>query len=225
VVNKPFDENFIALHTITGRERTGNDYIARLLIEDKDMHSVCSKLLEKLDWEQFVEIGRSNLRSFHSGLVESAKTDLEQQGARLLRSHSGRKRICEEIANIITSGKFQDEEVMERTSDQNQSEENYDMTLMKSAPYTHTQPDPGSSLQQDSLNNYRHWESEPESEDDDLRDMAELKKFFRQSNSFQILLNDLRMELLPQSLRISCKQLYAILFPSQNKTTTPWPTE
>ncbi|KAB2098707.1 hypothetical protein AG0111_0g13061 [Alternaria gaisen] len=199
--DRPFDENFIALHTITGRERTGNDYIARLLIEDKDMRSVCSKLLEKFDREEFVEIGREELRRFHSGLVKSAKTDLEQQGARLLRSHSGRKRICEAMADIITSGEFQDEEAMERTDDQTQSEVNSEVTLRQSAPYTRTQPNPSSLLQQDSVNHYRDWESEPESEDEDLRDMAELKKFFRQSNSFQMLLNELRMQLLPQSLR------------------------
>ena len=47
----------------------------------------------------------------------------------------------------------------------------------------------------------RGLESELESEDDDLPNLTRMKEFFRESEPFQTLLNDLRMKLLPQSLR------------------------
>lgn len=44
-------------------------------------------------------------------------------------------------------------------------------------------------------------ESEFESEDDDLPNLTRMKEFFRESEAFQVLLNDLRTQLLPHSIR------------------------
>jgi hypothetical protein len=196
-----FNENFIASHTITGREKLGNDYIARLLAEDEDMRAVCSKALERLDRERFVQVGRKTLRSFHQGLLIHAKTELEQQSARLLRSYLGRRRICEGIADLITSEKFHDEQANRGIFQQERLEESPFETLMKDVPHTRTRSVPTPTKQQEDIDRYRDSESQLESEDNDLRDLAKMREFLRKSEPFQTLLNDLRIQLLPCVLR------------------------
>ena len=101
-----------------------------------------------MDREQFVEAVRKGLRDLHLSLVNNAKSQPEELIARLLESRSDREKICEGIAEIIVSERFQ-----------------YGMAMREANEKNH------------------------------------LSDTLRQSEPFQTLLNDLRMQILPQSLK------------------------
>jgi tetratricopeptide (TPR) repeat protein len=221
------DDSSTASHTTTRREKLGKAYIARFLAADVEMRVLCSSVLDRVGQEQFVDIGRQMLKSFHLGLLEYAKTELEKQGARLLKSRSGRRRICKDIADIIKSEKAQNEEEKARVAEQLR------LTAKRLEMFTKDFPDicPDFNSNQPAedegelSNDYndairlekqdtdigqkqdegafldRGLESELESEDDDLPNLTRMKEFFRESEPFQVLLNDLRIQLLPHSLR------------------------
>jgi tetratricopeptide (TPR) repeat protein len=195
------DDSSIASHTTTGREKLGKDYIARFLADDGEMRVLCSSVLDKTDREHFVDIGRQILKSFYLSLAGYAKTELEKQGARLLKSRSGRKRICEDIADIIKSQDTQNEKEKERAAEQHPLAEHRLEMFTKDVLDLDHPPEIEGALPTD--DNYEGvvTESESETEYENLPNLARLKEFFRESEPFQVLLNDLRIQLLPLSLK------------------------
>jgi tetratricopeptide (TPR) repeat protein len=202
------DDSSVASHTTTRRERLGKDYIARFLADDGEMRALCISVLDKLDREQFVDIGRQMLKSFHLGLLEYAKTELEKQSACLLKSQSGRKRICEEIANIVRSEDTQNEEEKRRAVEQLRlAEQRLEMftkdildTYSDSNAVQPPKDEDGLPTEYNDVIEFKA-QDELESEDDDLPNFARVKEFFQESEPFQVLLNDFRIQLLPYSLR------------------------
>ncbi|CAN9479230.1 unnamed protein product [Alternaria alternata] len=148
MIGRPFDDNFIAPQKVAARGESANDYIIRILTEDRDTRTVFAELLERMDREQLVEAVRKGLRDLHLSLVNNAKSQPEELIARLLESRSDREKICEGIAEIIVSERFQ-----------------YGMAMREANEKNH------------------------------------LSDTLRQSEPFQTLLNDLRMQILPQSLK------------------------
>jgi tetratricopeptide (TPR) repeat protein len=220
------DDSSIASHTTTVREKLGKDYIARFLADDEEMRLLCNSVLDKIDREQFVDLGRQMLKSYYLGLLEHAKTELEKQGVRLMKSRSGRQRICEGIVDIIKSEDAENDEEKSRAAEQNQLAEKRLEMFTKNLPDTYPYPDPnqpsgievelpadynnvigsdgqdtGTGQEQDESFPDRGLESEIQSEDNDLPNLARMKEFFRESEPFQVLLNDFRIQLLPHSLR------------------------
>jgi tetratricopeptide (TPR) repeat protein len=219
------DDSSIASHTTTVREKLGKDYIARFLAADEEMRLLCNSVLDKIDREQFVDLGRQMLKSYYLGLLEHAKTELEKQGVRLMKSRSGRQRICEGIVDIIKSEDAENDEEKSRAAEQNQLAEKRLEMFTKNLPDTYPYPDPnqpseievelpadynnvigsdgqdtGTGQEQDESFPDRGLESEIQSEDNDLPNLARMKEFFRESEPFQVLLNDFRIQLLPHSL-------------------------
>jgi tetratricopeptide (TPR) repeat protein len=211
------DDSSIASHTTTGREKLGKGYIARFLASDPEMSVLWSNILDRVDREQFLDIGRQMLKSFHLGLLEYAKTELEKRGTHLLKSRSGRRRICEDIADVIKFENAQNEEEKRRATEQLRlTEERLEMfTKDFSDTYPHQTLENEGELQTNSNDVIEldkqdteigqqqngSLESEFESEDDDLPNLTRMKEFFRESEAFQVLLNDLRTQLLPHSIR------------------------
>lgn len=208
------DDSSIASHTTTRPERLGKDYIARFLADDGEVRALCLSVLHKSGRDHSVDFGREMLKSFHLGLLEHAKTELEKQSARLLKSRSGRMRICEEIADIITSEHTQNEEEKRRGVEQLQLAELRLEMFARDVLDNHSEPnavqppkeeedlqiDYSEDLQID-YSDVIEEQLEVESDNDDLPNLAKVKEFFRASEPFQILLNDFRTQLLPSSLR------------------------
>jgi hypothetical protein len=162
-------------------------YIARVLADHGEMRRLCSKVLDKIDQVQFVDVGRQLLKSFYRGLEKSAKTELERQSAGLLKSRSDRKKICENIADIIKFEDTQNKEEKARAAEQLRlAGQRLVEVITKDSPDTYP---------------FRGLESEPESEYNNLLNLAKMTEFFRVSKPFRVLLNDLRTQLLPHSLK------------------------
>jgi tetratricopeptide (TPR) repeat protein len=211
-------DSSVASHTTTGREKLGKAYIAHFLAADVEVGVLCCSMLDRVDQEQFVDIGEQMLKGYYLGLLECAKTELEKQGARLLKSGPGRRRICKDIADTIKDENAQNKEEKKRAAEQLRlTEERLEM-FTKDSPDTYPDLDPNQppelegefptdynditqSKKQDTELDQEHLESELGSEDEDLPNLTRMKEFFRESEPFQVLLNDLRIQLLPHSLR------------------------
>jgi len=193
VTVKPLNDGSVIPHA-------EDDYIAHLLAKDDDILSVCSGLLEIVDRERFTEIGKGALRSFYLGLEKQAKTELERNCVRSLKSRSRRRRICESIAYIV-SKEYQNKGANRNVKGRHQSEMKVPLEFIRIVPHTHTSYDSSPTRQQGGV--YQNQDAEPEfkSEDNNLGDLFKTKRFLRGSEAFRILLNDLRIHLLPDSLR------------------------
>jgi hypothetical protein len=112
------EDSSVAKHPTTRHEKLGKQYIAHFLPEYVQLHKLCSRLLDQIDKKHFIDIGRRMLKSLYLGLVRCAKTELEKQGARLLKSSSGRTRICEYTADLIKSEDNEDNGGKRRVAEQ-----------------------------------------------------------------------------------------------------------
>jgi hypothetical protein len=178
---------------------------------------LCSNILDRVDHEQFVDMGRQVLKNFHLGLLEYAKTELEKRGTYLLKSRPGRTRICEDIADFIQFENAQNEEEERRAAEQNRLTkerlERYTKNISDTYPHQRLEnenehpTDPNIAIEPERRNTgtgqqkNEGIESELESEDNSVPNLTRIEEFFRESEPFQVLLNDLRTQLLPLSLR------------------------
>jgi tetratricopeptide (TPR) repeat protein len=212
------DDSSIASHTTTGREKLGKGYIANFLADDGEMRLLCNSVLDRIDREQFVDLGRQMLKTYYLGLLEHAKTEQEKQGVRLMKSRSGRQRICKSIVDIIRGEEAGNEEEKSRAAEQNRLAEKRLEMFIKDLPDTYPYPNPNQPTgievgvptdynnvirpdEQDEGFPDRGLESEIEGGDDDLPNLARMKEFFRESEPFQVLLNDFRVQILPHPLK------------------------
>jgi tetratricopeptide (TPR) repeat protein len=186
--------------------------IAHILADDDEMHVLCSSVLDIIDREQFVDVGQQLLKSFYRGLVKNANTELERQSAGLLESRSDRKKICEDIADIVKFEDTQNEEEEARAAEQLQlAGQRLVEMFTQDSLNTYPDPDPGhppekrgklpTDYNDEDMFSDRGLESESESEYDYLPTLTRITEFFRGSNPFQVLLNDLGIQILPYPLR------------------------
>jgi tetratricopeptide (TPR) repeat protein len=186
--------------------------IAHIFADDDEMHVLCSSVLDIMDREQFVDVGQQLLKSFYRGLVKNANTELERQSAGLLESRSDRKKICEDIADIVKFEDTQNEEEEARAAEQLQlAGQRLVERFTKDSLNTYPDLDPGhppekrgklpTDYNDEDIFSDRGLESESESEYDYLPTLTRMTEFFRGLNPFQVLLNDLRIQTLPHSLK------------------------
>jgi hypothetical protein len=154
-----------------------------------------------------------------------ARTQLEKQSVSLLKSRNGRIRISSNIAEIISSpdvehseaGKRAEEQIRMRrerleiwaedythTSHADEDSREWDAVQLRLVEKVNGQPedfehaDSGTSHSGDSVEGF---DLEGETKENFMTKVTEMENFFRNSRSFEVLLDGFRELLLPQSLR------------------------
>lgn len=171
------------------RERLAKDYIASFLAHDVEVRALCDSVLGRIDRKQFVDVGEQILGSYYLGLRKHATTEMEKHYVCLLESSSGRQKISEAIVDILKLDVAQkEEEIMTAVQDPYpKADDSMFKSIFKGISYDRLAFE---NLHVELL--FEELES-----DDSLPNL----EFLRDSDAFKVLLNDLRAQLLPQSLR------------------------
>jgi hypothetical protein len=221
----PLETSSVSSHITTAREKDAKAHVAYVLANDTELRALCIRVVKELGKAEFANEGRKLLKSFYCGLLMDAKTQLEKQSVGLLKSRNGRIRISSNIAEIINSpdvehgeaGRRAEEQIRMRTkrlemwaedythkSYANEDSREWDAVQRRLVERMDGQPedsehvDSGSSHGGDSGEEF---DLEGETEENSMTKVTEMENFFRNSRSFQVLLDGFRELLLPQSLR------------------------
>jgi hypothetical protein len=190
-----------------------------------ELRALCSGVVDALGKAEFANEGRKLLKSFYCGLLMDAKTQLEKQSVSLLKSRKGRIRISSNIAEIISlpdvehdeTGRRAEEQIRMRkerlemwaedythTSHANEDSHERDAVQLRLVEKVNGQPedleyaDSGTSPSGDSDEGF---DLEGEAKENFVTKVTGMENFFRNSRSFEVLLDGFRELLLPQSLR------------------------
>jgi hypothetical protein len=221
----PLEVSSVSSHITTAREKDAKAHVAYVLANDTELRALCIRVVKELGKAEFANEGRKLLKSFYCGLLMDAKTQLEKQSVSLLKSRKGRIRISSSIAEIINStdvehseaGRIAEEQIRMRTKRLEIWAEDYTHTphadedshewdavqrrlveRMDRQPEDSEHLDSGSSHGGDSDEEF---DLEGETQENFVTKVTEMENFFRNSRSFEILLDGFRELLLPQSLR------------------------
>ena len=221
----PLEVSSVSSHITTAREKDAKAHVAYVLANDTELRALCSRVVNVLGKAEFANEGRKLLKSFYCGLLMDAKTQLEKQSVSLLKSRKGRIRISSSIAEIINSpdvehgeaGRRAEEQIRMRTkrlemwaedythtSQADEDSHEWDAVQLRLVEKVNGQPedfdhaDSGTSHSGDSVEGF---DLEGETKENFMTKVTEMENFFRNSRSFEVLLDGFRELLLPQSLR------------------------
>ncbi|CAN9169370.1 unnamed protein product [Alternaria alternata] len=221
----PLEVSSVSSHITTAREKDAKAHVAYVLANDTKLRALCSRVVDEVGKAEFANEGRKLLKSFYCGLLMDAKTQLEKQSVSLLKSRKGRIRISSSIADIINSpdvehseaGRRAEEQIRMRTKRLEMWAEDYThishadedsherdavqrrlVERMDGQPEDSEHLDSGSSHGGDSDEEF---DLEGETKENFMTKVTEMENFFRNSRSFEVLLDGFRELLLPQSLR------------------------
>jgi hypothetical protein len=215
----------VSSHITTAREKDAKAHVAYVLANDMELRALCSRVMSKLGRAGFADEGRKLLKRFYCGLLMDAQTQLEKQSIGLLKTRKGRIRISSDIADIITSPDVEHSEAGRRAEEQIRMRKK--RLEMWAEDYTHTSLADEDSHEWDAVqrrlveradghpedsehvnSGTRHrgdsdeeLELEGETKENFMTKVTEMENFFRNSRSFEILLEEFRELLLPQVLR------------------------
>lgn len=182
-----------ASDTTTRVGLTGQVLIGVFLAEHPQFRALCEKVLARIDKQRLAENLRRLLRSFHKNLMTEAKSESEKAVARLLQRRRGRLQISQRI--IVRIETEQDPAEQDQNNDlgieHKVSLENW-LANVSAAPADL----PEQKLDPEDSDEY----PEPETQDE-FPFTSELKQFLQQSKSFESLLRDFMLWLLPADLR------------------------
>ncbi|CAN9079966.1 unnamed protein product [Alternaria alternata] len=220
----PLETSSVTSHITTAREKDAKAHVAYVLANDTELRALCSRVLDELGKAEFANEGRKLLKSFYCGLLMDANTQLEKQSVSLLKSRKGRIRISSNIAEIINSPDVEHSEAGRRAEEQIRMRRK--RLEMWAEDYTHTSHADGDSYEWDAMQHRlverlygqpedsKHVDSstshsgdsdefdlEGETKENFTTRVTEMENFFRNSRSFEVLLDGFRELLLPQSLR------------------------
>lgn len=209
------DTSSLNSHETTAREKDGKTYIAQFLAGDAELHMLCRGILGQVDKTTFANTGRKLLKTFYLGLLEDARTELEQQSVRLLKSRRGRVRISVAIADIVSSDEAEliEERIKASEQDRMRAErlERYaadvphesfkDPEEQAVQEFQYDGEDRGDPYELHTTCSDKEASLDIGSEPEEQPHLAEMEEFFRNSKSFQSLLNGFKELLLPQSLK------------------------
>lgn len=218
----PLETSSVSSHITTPREKDAKAHIAYVLANDTELRALCSRVVDELGKAEFANEGRKLLKSFYCGLLIDAKTQLEKQSVSLLKSRKGRIRISSNIADIIDSpdveyseaGRGAEEQIRMRTKRLEMWAEDYTHTShadedshewdavqlrlvekVDGKPEDSDHVDSGTSHSGDSDEGF---DLEGETKGNFITKVTEMENFFRNSRSFEVLLDGFRELLLPQ---------------------------
>ncbi|RYN18368.1 hypothetical protein AA0113_g9767 [Alternaria arborescens] len=221
----PLEISSVSSHITTAREKDAKAHVAYVLANDMELRALCSGVVDALGKAEFANEGRKLLKSFYCGLLMDAKTQLEKQSVSLLKSRKGRIRISSNIAEIISlpdvehdeTGRRAEEQIRMRkerlemwaedythTSHANEDSHERDAVQLRLVEKVNGQPedleyaDSGTSPSGDSDEGF---DLEGEAKENFVTKVTGMENFFRNSRSFEVLLDGFRELLLPQSLR------------------------
>ena len=196
-------------------ENQGKAHLARFLAYDQELGPLCGKVLNRIGRARFTNAFRKLLKSFYRSLLPDAATEREQISVHLLQSRQGRLRISRTITNHFDPDEDEDTGKMRSLAEQAQTRAEFLNNWIEKVPRLNPsttvrqQPDPPraeSNVQEDQEYSYDYsssedGDSEVEHEEAELPHLAEMEMFFRNSRSFQMLLNGVRKLLLPRLVR------------------------
>ena len=221
----PLEISSVSSHITTAREKDAKAHVAYVLANDTKLRALCSRVVDEVGKAEFANEGRKLLKGFYCGLLMDANTQLEKQSVSLLKSRKGRTRISGNIAEIISSPDVEHSEAGRRAEEQIRMRRK--RLEMWAEDYTHTPHADEDSHEWDAVQHelVRSVDGQPEDskhadsgtshsgdsdEDSDLEGetkenfmtrVTEMENFFRNSRSFEVLLDGFRELLLPQLLR------------------------
>jgi hypothetical protein len=185
----------------------GKALIRVFLAEEPRFRSLCEKFMAHMDRKRFIENMRRLLKSFHKSLSSEAESEAEKAIARLLRSRRGRLRISRELANHIQQESEEGSEVNRVDLQIAPGYRNLvEMWLARASvgPVDLEEETVAPECEFEGQN-IESRTSTSGSDDDSWEDMfpyiAQLENFLRETRSFQILLRDFRLMILPIELR------------------------
>ncbi|CAN9179693.1 unnamed protein product [Alternaria alternata] len=221
----PLETSSVSSHITTAREKDAKAHVAYVLANDTELRALCSRVVNVLGKAEFANEGRKLLKSFYCGLLMDARTQLEKQSVSLLKSRNGRIRISSNIAEIISSPDVEHSEAEKRAEEQirmrrerleiwaedythtshaDEDSHEWDAVQLRLVEKVNGQPedfehaDSGTSHSGDSVEGF---DLEGETKENFMKKVTEMENFFRNSRSFEVLLDGFRELLLPQSLR------------------------
>ena len=221
----PHEIGSVSSHITTAGERDAKAHIAYVLANDTELRALCRRVVDELGKAKFANKGRKLLKSFYCGLLIDAKTQLEKQSVSLLKSRQGRIRIISSIAEIInppnvkhSKGEMRAKEQIRmrtkrlemwakdytHTSHADEDSHEWDAVQRRLVKRVDGQPedsehvDSGTSHGGDSDEEF---DLEGETKENFMTRVTEMENFFRNSRSFEVLLDGFRELLIPQSLR------------------------
>ncbi|ODA79810.1 hypothetical protein RJ55_05406 [Drechmeria coniospora] len=190
------DEGDIGSQTSEGttyEDLTGKALIRVFLAEEPRFRLLCENAMSNMSRQRFVENMRRLLKSLHKGLLSEAKSEAERAVAALLCSRRGRLRISQQLVEHIEQEK--DELVTHDRLDLHASlQERCDVEnwLAHASETTFAEQNTADDC----------WGSEEsasgdELEGDEFPHTSELRRFLRNSQSFQEVLGDFLSMFLP----------------------------
>jgi serine/threonine protein kinase len=203
------DTDSVSSHVTTPREKDGKAEIAHFLASNPELRPIFSGLLEKSGQTWFVKEGHRFLKSFYLELLTEVQSELQTQSTQLLKSRNGRVRISQDIVEIISAADVFDAE--ERRKNIEQSRLRKERLESWAGTYFPTPAAPSEDVLkagQHESGQETHSQASDDSRttpvdegDEYVPNITQLKAFFRNSRSFQVLINDFKSELLPHSVR------------------------
>jgi hypothetical protein len=205
VISDPDDIGSLRSEETSYEVKTGEALIGVFLIQDTRFHTFCLESSTKMSKERFIRNLRRLLKSFYKNLREEAETESERAVARLLRSKYGRQRISEKLlahisdeqnetgdygrldSNVPLYAKIRTEKWLERISDK-QTEpisEELEKTRLMSSDSDDSHPDIPHGGQEETI----------------TPQIFALKEFLMNCRSFQCLIRDFGLMLLPAELK------------------------
>jgi serine/threonine protein kinase len=212
----PLEVSSVSSHITTARKRDGKAHLAQFLATDAELRVLCASVIEKLGEAVFANEGRKILKGFYLGMLGDAKTELQKQSVALLKSRSGRTRMSMQMAKMVIGAKMKDvEDVKDRIQADEQVRMREERLEMWAGIYAHNLRADEDPAQIDP--EYAHapeteWTltesnsdgeamSESDTREKILPKVTEMEEFFRNSKSFEMLLEGFRGVLLPPALR------------------------
>ncbi|KAI9691661.1 MAG: hypothetical protein M1822_007732 [Bathelium mastoideum] len=180
----------------TRAELTGQTLLGIFLAEDSRFRELCEKALIRLDRQRFVENLQRLFRSFHKNLLTESESEAEKAVARLLRRRRERLHISQRLIVRLEQERDiakQDENIdLEIATERKRSLENWIINV-SNAP---------ADLPEEKFEDPGLGDEFPEPKaHDEFPFTSELRRFLQESKSFESLLRDFILWLLPVDLR------------------------
>ena len=180
----------------------GEFLIIKLLAENEDLQLLFKEALSRMGYGRFVNNLRRLLKRFHRNLLTDANTKLEKLAVSLLGSRKRRARICQGIASLLRPDDQGTEAVKSISREENLAKFAFiEDWINQNQSLTGPSTDPNLDAELNLIDFSDEYDSET---DDTMRGLPHLKEvanFFRTSSSFQTLLLDFRVMLLPRELK------------------------
>jgi hypothetical protein len=183
------------------QEAIAEDHLSILLAQRRELRLLYDEALEKLDRTRFVENFRRLLKIYYLDLLGTANTNLQHATIHLLRSRWARVRISNRLAGILKPENEEDESQMARyILDTDQSVLDLESWIASNEGLA---PSVDNNIH-DAIDDEEGSDDGDESDEDKptvLPNVSEMEQFLTEGDPFRNLSVNMRLFLLPASLR------------------------